>query len=184
MLPNDEVYKKWLKNCEERIREYSKGIRKNDIEWLTQNILKQDPELADYETNLKSRVYLLDQLASALNIIQHNHPADIRTFVEKKRKEDGYDEALRGLMHDAGLLRIGDAKKCDGIEQKLNALLKKADKDFPDYSSKRERPISELRGDLIAVRTKGKMGSARMLTQLLGQRLKMEMDAEKAGQKK
>lgn len=170
MISDKTGYERWLKDCQERIKEYSKGIKEADIQWLTRNIIKHSPRLSDYQTNPESRVRLLDRLASILSIIQYNHPADIRAFVEKKQKENSYDERLRGLIREAGALNIGDDKKYDEIEKKLKALLKMADKDFPDYSAKRDRPISELRGDLIAIKTKGKMGSTRKIMQLLGQR--------------
>ncbi|MFH1221936.1 MAG: hypothetical protein V1492_02525 [Candidatus Micrarchaeota archaeon] len=106
--------------------------------------------------------------------INLHKPTNVREYVEKELKKKEYDGQLGSFMNKTAALNIGDDKKCDELERELEDLLKKANSIFPDFSEKRGRVISELHGDLMAVRTKGKRGSARMLMKLMGQRMELE----------
>jgi len=115
--------------------------------------------------------------------IQYDKPSDVRAYVEKELKKKEYDDQLMQIMNTCASLKLGDKKYCDDIEKRLNALLKRADKDIPNFSKERSRVILEIRGDLIAIRTDGKRGSARTVMRLMGQRLSKE-ETEKEKKKK
>jgi hypothetical protein len=157
-------------------KEYSEGIAKEDINWIKERIISLHPDWKNFEDKNKYEFYVLDELNSFLFAIKEDKPSDIKAYVEKKLKKQEYDKKIKSLMSRAGSLHLGDEEKCDQIEQELKNLLTEADNEFPDFSEEYGRFASEIRMDLMAVRTGGKRGSSRMIMKLLGQRMEKEMN--------
>lgn len=174
------TFEKSIERCKRYIDEYSKGINQNDIDWIKKRITEANPQWDKFEEKNQKEYYVLDELYQYLSKIQRDKPPDIRAYVEKEMKKQEYDQILRNFMSKTGSLNLGDEKKCDEIEKELDNFMKKADKDIPGFSEARARVISELHADIMAVRTDGKRGSARMLMKLVGQRIAKE-NKEKKG---
>lgn len=108
--------------------------------------------------------------------IQIHKPSDVRSYVENKLKEKEFDEELGKMMIGFSKIAFGDVKACGEARRKFDDLLRRAEKDSPGFTKARELMISEMNGDLLALRTNGKMGSTRMLM-----RFKQEQEKRRKG---
>jgi len=145
----------------------SASISKVDIDWLIELFLKENPELENYELDPEKERKFLSRFNSFLYPIQHDKPSDIRAYVEKNLEEKEYDKKLSELGRHIWNLELGQDEKYDNCQKDLEKLLEQANKVLPGYSESRGRQISEIRGDLRALRTGGKMGSTRMVQRIV-----------------
>ncbi len=160
--------------------EYSQGINPNEIEWIRKKVIEKNPEWLKFEDKMKFEYYVLHDLNDFLYKIQKDNPSNIHAYVEKYFKEKDYDKKLSDLERHIWNLRLGQDKKYDQYQTELEKLLKEADKEIPGYSESRGRQISEINGDLGALRTNGKRGSTRMVQRIAA----AQMANEKAEKKK
>lgn len=145
----------------ERLRSLSGAISKQDMDFLVQLIINRNPEFGDYKENPEHEEELLSRLNSWLASIQSSKPPDIRTYIEKELKKEEFDDKLDKLSKEVFSIKPGDENSCDDLMKRMYDLLNEANTSIPDYSEKRGRWISDIRGDITAVRTKGKRGSMR-----------------------
>lgn len=169
-----------IRLCKMEIAEYSKNIKDEDVKWIKKKLIEHySSELKGYDKDPEKEFSLLNLLADMLYGIMSKKPKDIKSFVKMRLKEKEYDKKLKHFADLSISLNLGDEKTCDEIEEKLSKLLKKANKEIPGFEEKRSRMISEIFADLLAVRTKGEKGSARMLSKLLPEVVKKKMEEKK-----
>ena len=155
-----------LKYERKKFQELSAGINKTDLDWLTEIFLKKNPELGDYGSDSEKERKFLSRFNSFLYPVHHDKPANIRAYVEEMLKKQDYDKRLGELSNGVFSIKPGDAKACNDLERKINQLLDEAEKEFPGFTKARALMISEISGDIIAVKSKGSAGSTRMLKRM------------------
>jgi hypothetical protein len=150
-----------IKEKRREIQEKSRGISKEDLDWMEQKLAHSKDQ--GQMSKLELEDFLLFRLSHIVYCIQKDKPRDVRAYVENELKKEAYDHQLGKLMLDFGNIKFGDVKACEDATKKLDTLLKKAEKDFTGFTNARSLMINELKGDLLALRTNGEMGSTRML---------------------
>ena len=166
--------------CKKEIAEYSKNINPEDVKWVKKKLIEYyTSDFKGYDKNPEVEYSLLNLLAEMLYAIMSNKPKNIKLFVEIRLKEKSHDVELKSFMSRSISLNLGDEKKGDEITNDLSKFLKKVKKEIPDFEEKRSRTISEIYGDVMAIKSKGKRGSARMLNKLLSQVTRKELEEKK-----
>lgn len=130
--------------------------------WLKKSLAKFNPQwggLAEEKASFCS-------LAAARNFLKATRGKPRKKgelTVQMLLLDQHYDAQLRDIMKGAFSLPAGDKEACDKFRAELYMLLAEAGKALPDYKKDRALEISGLRGDILARRTGGRMGSTRML---------------------
>jgi len=168
------TYEKSLEVGRELFDEYSKGIKNEDIEWLRQRIIEAHPAWKEFKDKSQFEYYVLDELNRFLYAIQYRKPENLRTFAEEELKKQEYDQRLSEIAKQITALEPGDERACDVLRENLYKLLDKAEREFPGFKKGRAMMISELRGNILAVKTKGRMGSRAMISQMSKKKKKSE----------
>jgi len=150
--------------------EKCKRLRKPDIVWLLKFVVTKNPELRGYENDPSKEWKVYNRAGRLIYGVDRDNPADIRNYVERESKKEEYDNRLGELSNEVFSIKPGDAKACNDLERKIHRLLDEADGEFPGFTKARALMISEISGDLIAVKTKGSAGSTRMIRRMQEQK--------------
>jgi hypothetical protein len=146
-------------------------ISKKDEKWLFEKILEYYPDLKNYRSNSDLEYSFFNRLAYFLYCIEKDNPSDVRDYILKLLKIEEYDRNLDELSNILLSIKPGDKKACSELIDKLDLLLDKAEKEFPGFRKERALMISEIRSNILAIRSKGFMGSTAM-TQTVRKKVK------------
>jgi hypothetical protein len=160
------MYEKSIEIEKKILERNSKGIKKSDVEWIRKKILKSYSDRNATGNDLEREYRVLFQLNQILYSIQADKPTNVRSYTEKIFNKRDYDGKLGQFSNEILSIKPGDVKACDELRDKIYALLDEAEKEFPGFRKDRAMMISELMGNLSALRTKGFMGSTAMLSHL------------------
>jgi hypothetical protein len=173
-------YDEMLKLEKARLEDNARGISSDDLVWLRKKMIEIHPKWNQLMDKTQYEVYVLRQMNGYCRAIIHDHPTDIRAYVENRLKEKEYDKKLNRLAEEVYSLPIGDGKTCDEMQKRILTHLEKAEAEFPGFKMKRELVISEIFGDIVAVRTSGFAGSARAMS-AIRRRLKEKQEKADSG---
>lgn len=116
-----------------RLREYYKT---QDVEW--------EYELMEYGINKDT-------------------PSNIREYVERELRKNEYDEKLKMLNARISPSLLGRENACDELSKEIEALLVRAENEFPGFKKARGMMISEMYQKIMAYRTEGAVGHTGIL---------------------
>ncbi|MFH1221939.1 MAG: hypothetical protein V1492_02540 [Candidatus Micrarchaeota archaeon] len=159
------TYESSIKLCKLEIEEYSKNMRKEDVEWIRQKLIEYyAADLQKYEDKNEREYKILYRLSNLLYSIIYNKPPNIREYVERYLKKEEYGNKLEKIMtRDIQAIKPGDASRCDEVRKKIENLLEEAEKEVPGFRKDTAFSVSEMMGDILAKQTHGFAGSARMV---------------------
>jgi hypothetical protein len=173
-----------LKYERDKFRKRTAGLSGAEVEWIISRFVKEYPKLSGYKNDPKTEEELLDRINLAIYDIGKDKPADIRAYVEKHFRKTWYDARLKELEGRIWNLHPGKPEEeYDRCRKELKKLLGEADKEFPGYTEKKGRRVSEMYGDLMALSTNGEKGSTRMMFIMTAAKM-AEEDDRKAAKKK
>ncbi len=135
------------------------------LEWLKKELTARNKHWEKLPPG-EAEFFLLSRVQELLEDIIEEKPTDIRAYVEKQLKEEEYDERLSRIGKEIFGIRVGDVKAADAMQKKLRQFIEKTDKEMPGFGTSRGRMMSEMYGDILAIRTKGRVGSMRMILRI------------------
>jgi len=150
----------------DRKKEISPFLSESDERWLLNRLIKENPELSDYEKDPEKEYLLLSRACFFLFAIKEDKPSNIRAYVETSIMKKEYADKLGIIAKKIWDTPLGQEKDYDQLQGELEKILNEAEKEFPGFAKNNERQISEIMGDLLALRTGGKMGSMRMVQRI------------------
>jgi len=169
-----------LKYEKDKFQKRTHLLNQEEIDWIINRVLRDAPNLFDYQNNQKHEEELLNKVNFLIYDFEKNKPSDIRAYVEKELKKKEFDNKLSKLTDKINWNLFGNDKACAELRKEISSLLDEADKEFPGFSKARALQISEMSQRIMAYRTKGAVGHIGTVRSIR-ERLDKE---EKSGEKK
>lgn len=144
------------------LEENSKRIAQKDMDWMMKKVADAHPEWDALGDKTQREVYILRQVNMFCRGIVHEKPADVRAYVTGLMKAEGYRQRFRTFSDELLRIRPGDSRACDALAKRLSKFEDDAERELPGFRENYAYAISELRGHILAVKTKGAAGSTRM----------------------
>jgi hypothetical protein len=133
-----------LKYEKDKFRRRTISLNPNEIEWVVNRILKENPNLEDYKMNKKHEEELLSIINFLIYDFEKNNPPNIREYVEKELKKKEYDVRLSAIWQEVSLMKEKDLKRLEELKKQLDDVEKNLKKEFPEYYKELTRKISSV----------------------------------------
>ena len=164
-------------------KESTKALKKQDVDWLLNRLVKQYPDLEGYEKDSDKEYLLLNRANLILYSINKNKPGNMRIYVERQLKKKEYDEKLKLLNARINPSLLGKDKVCDELSQEITTLLDGAEREFPGFKKARGMMVSEMFQKIMAYRTEGAVGHIGILKSIRDKTAEESQKAERQPKK-
>jgi hypothetical protein len=139
-----------VRELRDRINSHGQGDEL--VFWLRREFIKLRLEIA-YMDRATAESEILSSILSVLDRIKEENPSDPRAFAEKELNMRRFDRELIELTQDVFLLAPGDQKACDSLEQAVERLVQRAEKEFPGFRERNMDILGSFSNALRSART-------------------------------
>jgi hypothetical protein len=146
-----------LSSLDLRIKVNSYGFGRDLTSWVRRELMKIKIELHGLDKDDREHE-LLVAMNSLLSKIKENDPPDARYFAERQLSRMRFDRDIVEMTQDVFSLPPNDNEAAASLEDAVERLVRRAERDFPSFRDDSEGLMMGFRNALRTHRTEGRKG--------------------------